>query len=493
MSGRDAHLLLVALAGLHLGGLLLDELGDAHGGRRLGGQAGEEAAVVGRVLLLGQARPQVERPDQLALADERDDQGDAGGSQVAHGRRVQVELRDVDRPGRGLEVGEERIVRGDVDLGSGRDARARRSGGLRNSVESAAVVAPRRRDRRIDWMNVMAPFYASVVRDSLRSTDNVARERRSSADAMLPPAAIRAGQVGAADRGRAACVGLAAVCIGPRPFIARCLPRPDPDAEARRLEGPANGRCELVAQRPHLDLVAQPIGERSHRPIGIDTRARLNRRSTTPWTRRRSGWARAATTSVEAATGDRLALGDASERSLESQHDPDEHDRQNPGQDRVGQRPADDPVDVVQVIAQDGDADSDRDERQAQDVARVQQGEVRRVVGECEHDRHDQYRARGEEPFQLCSFTSLRPAEPNRHGRDGQCRATEKDRAKDRIEERGASDRNSGDSTPNGLSASPGSRGPGWNAKPTRESASAPRTIAAGNRQRRPGSRPSGK
>ena len=76
--GRDAHLLFHALA---LGGLvrlLADELGDADRGRGLRGEGRQEPAVVGRVVLLRQARTEVERADQLALGDERDDQRDAG-------------------------------------------------------------------------------------------------------------------------------------------------------------------------------------------------------------------------------------------------------------------------------------------------------------------------------------------------------------------------------------------------------------------------------
>ena len=80
---RDAHLLVEAFALGGLGGLLADELGDADGRRGLGGEGRQEAAIVGRVVLLRQARPEVERADQLALGDERHDQRDAG---LAQGR-----------------------------------------------------------------------------------------------------------------------------------------------------------------------------------------------------------------------------------------------------------------------------------------------------------------------------------------------------------------------------------------------------------------------
>ena len=52
---RDAHLLLEPLAFGGLGGLLADELGDADGRRGLGGEGGQQATVVGGVVLLGQS------------------------------------------------------------------------------------------------------------------------------------------------------------------------------------------------------------------------------------------------------------------------------------------------------------------------------------------------------------------------------------------------------------------------------------------------------
>ena len=80
-------------------GLLADELRDADGRRGLGGERRQQAAVVGRVVLLGQPRAEIERADQLALRDERHDERDARLAQVADRRRVELEARDVDRPG----------------------------------------------------------------------------------------------------------------------------------------------------------------------------------------------------------------------------------------------------------------------------------------------------------------------------------------------------------------------------------------------------------
>ena len=64
----DTQLLGEALAIRGFGGLLADELGDADGGRGLGREGRQQPAIVGRVVLLRESRPQVERSDQLALA-----------------------------------------------------------------------------------------------------------------------------------------------------------------------------------------------------------------------------------------------------------------------------------------------------------------------------------------------------------------------------------------------------------------------------------------
>ena len=111
----DAHLLLETLALDGLAGLLADELGDADGGGGLGGQGRQKASVVRRVVLLGQARAQVERADQLALRDERHDEGDAGLAHRSDRRRVEFQLGDLHRAGGRLQVGHQRIRLGDVD------------------------------------------------------------------------------------------------------------------------------------------------------------------------------------------------------------------------------------------------------------------------------------------------------------------------------------------------------------------------------------------
>ncbi len=127
--GRDAHLLLEPLA---LGGLvrlLADELRDADRRRGLRGEGRQQAAVVGRVVLLGQPRAEVERADQLALGDERHHERHARLAHRAERRRVQLEPGDLDRAGRGLEVGEQRVRLGDVDGDRGPVVRGRRRAG----------------------------------------------------------------------------------------------------------------------------------------------------------------------------------------------------------------------------------------------------------------------------------------------------------------------------------------------------------------------------
>ncbi len=97
--GRDAELLGEAFLLGRLVGLLAHELRDADGGRGLGGERRQQAAVVRGVLLLAQARAQVERADQLALRHERDHQGDAGFSEFANGGESRSSLAMSTGPG----------------------------------------------------------------------------------------------------------------------------------------------------------------------------------------------------------------------------------------------------------------------------------------------------------------------------------------------------------------------------------------------------------
>ena len=133
---------------------------------------------------------------------------------------------------------------------------------------------------------------------------------------------------------------------------------PKPTGRAVRRSPPARWRPRDV------DLVAEAVRER--RAVrSPSTRARSNRRST-------------------------ASLDPAAESLEQREHDErrrDDHDRLTPrqrgraawwmivatmpaqdaGHDRVRDRPADDPVDLVQPVAQDRDADGDRQERRRQD------------------------------------------------------------------------------------------------------------------------------
>jgi hypothetical protein len=147
---RDLELLLVALAFGGLGGLLADELRHADRGCRLGGERREEAAVVGGVVLLGKARAQVQRTDELALGDERHDERDARGPQILQRRGGELEAGQVHGSGRRLEIGEQRVclrdVDGDAGLLDGCGRRDWRGDGCRVRRGPADEAADRARD-----------------------------------------------------------------------------------------------------------------------------------------------------------------------------------------------------------------------------------------------------------------------------------------------------------------------------------------------------------
>ena len=90
---------------------------------------------------------------------------------------------------------------------------------------------------------------------------------------------------------------------------------------------------------------------------------RSKRRSTIAWARRRSGPNNAATSRVEPGDRDRLPLGERAEDHAQDERGHREDHGQHGGDRRVADGPADQPVDVVQAVAQDRDADRDRNER----------------------------------------------------------------------------------------------------------------------------------
>ena len=70
----DLELLLDPLVLTRLYLLLAHELADPECRRGLGREAVEQPAIVRRVVLIREPRPEVEQADQLALADERHDE-----------------------------------------------------------------------------------------------------------------------------------------------------------------------------------------------------------------------------------------------------------------------------------------------------------------------------------------------------------------------------------------------------------------------------------
>ena len=146
---------------LGLGLLAADELGNPDRRRHLGGEAFEQLAVVGRVGLVGETAAQVEHPDELALADERDHQFDPSFAQLRHRRGVEVEPLQLDRRTRRLQIGSSGSfgaistwidAAGAVSISCGSD--------------SAAERPLRIRDR-----TTMLPFfYPALVTASLRMT-----------------------------------------------------------------------------------------------------------------------------------------------------------------------------------------------------------------------------------------------------------------------------------------------------------------------------------
>ncbi len=62
---------------------------------------------------------------------------------------------------------------------------------------------------------------------------------------------------------------------------------------------------------------------------------------------------------------ERAAPGDRAEHRGEADHEADERDHEDAGDGRPRDRAADDPIDLIEPIAQDGDGDRDRDADQA--------------------------------------------------------------------------------------------------------------------------------
>ena len=255
------------------------------------GEVLEELAVVGGVLLLGQARAQVQHPDQLALADERHGQLDAGRLHRRQRRRVELERLHVDRAAGALEVGEERVVGRDVDrgrLGLGRRRGRRGRGGVRLGRAAAE------------------------------------------------PADGAEGGGGEADRH-----GVGSILSGGRPgIVTRLVPgrgRSHSDTWAGCMVS-AHGAGELGPQRLEVGLGAQAGAEALQRAGGVvlaPVEAPVDQR---PGCAPRAGRKSAATASVEAAIARSEPLGDRREREAEQQHQSEVGRAERRGQRAVDER-----------------------------------------------------------------------------------------------------------------------------------------------------------
>ena len=90
-----------------------------------------------------------------------------------------------------------------------------------------------------------------------------------------------------------------------------------------------------------------------------------------------------------------------------SDDDADEDADQQPGDDQVGERAADQPVDFVQPVLQDADADTDRQRRDRESSRVTDSGAALRNTDD---ESDDADRAAAEEPFQLLALLACRPA-----------------------------------------------------------------------------------
>jgi hypothetical protein len=141
----------------------------------------------------------------------------------------------------------------------------------------------------------------------------------------------------------------------PRLVLAIRQPHRDVDG----LEGLADRGGELVLHRRQVDRIPEPAGEGGHRRLGViaSTVEAPVDGPLDPLAQR-----------VEQHRGDQRRgrhahLAGKRQNPGGQRHDADVHADDEPGDQRVRQRAADDPVDLVQPELQDADAESDRQGR----------------------------------------------------------------------------------------------------------------------------------
>ena len=182
-----------------------------------------------------------------------------------------------------------------------------------------------------------------------------------------------------------------------------------------------DGRTErsmVVRRSAAIASMATSSRRRAPKPCAVRSasmRARSKRRSTTCWTRRRSGWNSANANERGRRDGKRRRLGDLRQHGLQREHAADEHGDQDGRDHRPGHRAADDPVDVPQPVPQDRDPRRDRDPR-----GRDQRDHERGVVERRERDDqgHEEGHVGQEEPLHLLPLDGTGSPEPDEQGAD---------------------------------------------------------------------------
>ena len=150
---------------------------------------------------------------------------------------------------------------------------------------------------------------------------------------------------------------------------------------------------------------------------------RSNRRSTSRRIRPTTGCRTAYVMRVEAATAMDCALGEGGQGRRQQEHAGREHDGQHDQDRDIRDRPADDPVDVVQAIALDREGDGDRHARVGDPDEDPRQ--ERRAFQHRHEDRPLEVGDRGEgdggdQPAHLDALETLRPPVPGQERDDAE-------------------------------------------------------------------------
>ena len=158
--GSNLHLLLDPFSLLGFCLLLPHQLRDLHRRCDLRGEAPQQTTVIRRVRLVREPWAEIERSEQLALADERDDELDALLSDQVQSLRLHVDRGQLQRP----SVGEQHRLQG-VTHGDGHrldETDVRYGRGRRRGLEALFGLAPSHQ------LNHMRAFYSPTVPKSLR-------------------------------------------------------------------------------------------------------------------------------------------------------------------------------------------------------------------------------------------------------------------------------------------------------------------------------------